>query len=117
MVEEHIEEYGQDAELQQKIVSSTTWAGDTFSWEVEKELKIIIKLLSGKERESMEKLSVKSTHKAYIKKNELSELDYDKKIVINSKSYYIRYIEIKNSNYPALVNHDKIYLEYTENER
>lgn len=117
MVNEHIEQYGETVDLEYKEVSSTNWAGDSYSWTKEKEFKCIIKLLSGKERESMEKLSVKSTHKAYIKKNELNQFDYGKRIVINSKSYYIRYIDEKTPNYSALVNHDKIYLEYVENER
>jgi len=117
MVDTHIEQHGELVDLEYKEISSTSWAGDSYSWTKEKEFKCIIKLLSGKERESMEKSSVKSTHKAYIKKNELTESDYGKIITLNSKNYYIRYIDIKNPNYSALVNHDKIYLEYTENER
>ncbi len=116
MIDEHIDEYGEDFELQEKIVTSSDWQGDVFDWTKEKDIIGVLKLASGKDIESLEKLSIQGTHKFYCKRNEITALDTSKRLKWDGKTYYITYIDPKMPNYCETVNHIKVFVEERENE-
>ena len=116
MITEHIDQYGQLMELQKKTVTSSDWQGDVFGWAKDKDVKGLMKLASGQEMDMLQKLSVRATHRIYLKIGDVTDSDKGKRLVYASKRYYITYIDTKMPIYDDTVNHLRIFVEERENE-
>jgi len=116
MINDHIDEYGKTVELQKKVVTSSNWQGDVFNWTKDKDVKGVLRMATGKEVESLEKRSIRATHKLYLKLGDISASDVGKRFVFATRRLYITYIDNKMPSYDETVNHIRVFVEERENE-